>query len=182
MAPFRILALVLVAGTVLAGPEAPGVSNFHEVDDHVYRGAQPGKQGFASLARLGVRTVVDLRGGRNRSRAEAKAVEAAGMRYVNIPLKAIGAPRDDRVAKVLAVLDDSSAWPVFVHCQFGKDRTGTVVACYRIAHDRWQNRKALDEANSYGMSWIERGMRRYILRYGVHAPARPGLVPQPATQ
>jgi protein tyrosine/serine phosphatase len=52
-----------------------------------------------------------------------------------------------------------------VHCLRGADRTGTVIACYRIAHDQWPNQKALDEALTFGMSWTERGMRNYVLHY-----------------
>jgi tyrosine-protein phosphatase SIW14 len=57
-----------------------------------------------------------------------------------------------------------------VHCRRGADRTGTVIACYRITHDGWSNRKALQEATSYGMSWIEFGMQRYVLAF--QPPAR----------
>jgi protein tyrosine phosphatase (PTP) superfamily phosphohydrolase (DUF442 family) len=81
-----VVTLGLAAGVALGQPVEPGVANFHLVNDHVYRGAQPGRQGFESLARLAVRTVVDLRGGRERARAERRVVEAAGMRYVNLPV------------------------------------------------------------------------------------------------
>jgi protein tyrosine/serine phosphatase len=54
---------------------------------------------------------------------------------------------------------------VFVHCRRGKDRTGTVIACYRIQHDGWDNRHALEEAKEHGMSSFERAMRAYILSF-----------------
>jgi protein tyrosine/serine phosphatase len=54
---------------------------------------------------------------------------------------------------------------VFVHCRRGVDRTGTIVACYRIAHDHWENRKALAEAEANGMSWTEIAMKYYVLGY-----------------
>ena len=40
---------------------APGVPNFHKVNDGLYRGGQPSRQGFESLAKLGIKTVLDLR-------------------------------------------------------------------------------------------------------------------------
>lgn len=146
-----------------------GVENFHRVNGHVYRGAQPTTLGFQQLAKLGVKTIIDLRETDSRSTAEKRVVEADGMRYVNIPLHGMSAPSPADVAKVLALFDDPSAGPVFVHCRRGADRTGTVVACYRISHDGWNNSKALSEAKSNGMSWMEVSMRKYVKRY--HAPA-----------
>jgi protein tyrosine/serine phosphatase len=70
---------------------------------------------------------------------------------------------------MLALLNDSSEWPIFVHCRRGADRTGTAIACYRIAHDHWSNQQALAEAKTLGMSSLEIGMQRYILHFA--APA-----------
>jgi tyrosine-protein phosphatase SIW14 len=140
------LAIGIVSFPGLAQTNAAGVPNFHQVNDHVYRGAQPTGQGFQSLAKLGVKTVIDLREAGDRSISESKLVEAAGMRYITIPFQGMSAPSPSNVAKVLALFDDASAGPVFVHCRRGADRTGTVVACYRIAHDHWDNQKALQEA------------------------------------
>jgi tyrosine-protein phosphatase SIW14 len=147
--------------------QAPGIPNFHQVNDRIFRGAQPTDQGWDSLAKLGVKVVVDLRRDREDGdhfiAAEAKAVEAAGMRYVNIPMNGIVAPRDADIRKALEILNGPD--PVFVHCKLGKDRTGTVVACYRISHDRWNNGQAMDEARNIGLHRIEVGMKRYISSY-----------------
>src|SRR5689334_3024942 len=130
----RIVSL-LIAGaitTVFAAPDAPGVPNFHEVNEHIYRGGQPSPVGFKSLAKLGVKTVIDLRGEGERSLAEEKIVRSAGMKFISVPMHGMEAPTNEQVWKVLGVLDDSTEWPVFVHCRRGKDRTGVVLACYRI--------------------------------------------------
>ena len=154
-------ATVLVAVVApLLGAEAAGVPGFVEVNEHIYRGGQPTGHGLESLTRLGVKTVIDLTGGEE----EAK-VEAAGMKYVHVPMHSLAAPSDEDIRKILAVLDDSAGWPVFVHCRRGKDRTGVAIACYRIAHDGWTNEKALEEARLYGLSWLERGMIQYILAF-----------------
>jgi tyrosine-protein phosphatase SIW14 len=170
----RLFAIALAAA-VLAfpgwGADVAGVRNFRQVNEHIYRGAQPTAQGLQSLSNLGVKTVIDLREAGGRSRAEQKIVESAGMRYVSVPLSGIAAPSDAQVAKLLAMLDDGSAGPVFIHCRRGLDRTGTVCACYRIAHDGWENKRALEEARSLGMSWLEKAMQHYVLHFGVTANA-----------
>lgn len=142
-----------------------GVENFHQVNDHVFRGAQPSTDGFQNLAKLGVKTVIDLREADSRSALEKKAVEADGMRYINIPLAGMSAPSPANVAKILAIFNDPTAGPVFIHCRRGADRTGTIVACYRISHDKWDNTKALNEARADGMAWIEKAMQHYVMHY-----------------
>jgi protein tyrosine/serine phosphatase len=143
-------------------PDVSGVPNFHQVDEHVYRGAQPKDAGFAALARIGVKTVIDLRG---EVSEESAVVQRAGMHYVRLPWSGYKAPAEAQIAAVLALLNDSSQWPVFIHCRRGADRTGTAIACYRIAHDHWNNQQALAEAKSFGMSSMEVAMQRFILRF-----------------
>jgi tyrosine-protein phosphatase SIW14 len=139
------------------------LSNFGKVNDGLYRGAQPDKEEFAKLAKMGIKTVVNLR--LEKDPKEKLIVEAAGMKYVSVPMANFGAPSEEQLARVMAVLDDPTAAPVFVHCRRGADRTGTVIAAYRISHDHWTNEKALDEARSYGMSRFERAMQSFIKEY-----------------
>ena len=174
---FTLLAATLLAfGSLLGAQEITGVHNFHQVNDSVYRGAQPSKEGFQSLAHLGIKTVIDLRSGGGRSRDEQKVVEAAGMRYIVLPFHGFEAPSDAQISKALAVLNDASAGPVFVHCRRGADRTGTVIACYRISHDHWDNAKALQEAASDGMSRLEVAMKHYVLNFKTSPVAVPAVV------
>ncbi|MGD0361321.1 MAG: tyrosine-protein phosphatase [Bryobacteraceae bacterium] len=169
------VALLVLAGNAVfsttiwgADVAVPGVPNFHQVNERVYRGAQPRAEGWSSLAKLGIKTVIDLREeGEHSLQSEQKAVEAAGMHYVNVPLAGLGAPPAEKVSQVLGLLNGND--PVFVHCRRGADRTGTMIACYRIAHDGWSNEKALAEARSHGMAWFEVAMQRYVLAF--HATA-----------
>ena len=147
-----------------AQAQAPSIPNFHQVNDHVYRGGQPEPQAWPALAKMGIKTVIDLRREDEHSTAaEAQAVKAAGMNYVNVPMKGVVSPTHDQIAKVLSVFD--SGEPVFVHCKRGADRTGTVIACYRIKHDAWQRQQALQEAKSLGMGLMQLGLKKYIMAF-----------------
>jgi len=156
----------------LAG-ELAGVPNFQKVNDGVCRGAQPSELGFKNLAGLGIKTVLDLRLiGEHSEADEERVVKANAMRYVSVPMKGMHTPTNEQVSQVLAILEDVAAGPVFVHCRRGADRTGAVIACYRIRHEHWENEKALGEARSYGMSWFERALQQYVLRFElIHASA-----------
>jgi protein tyrosine/serine phosphatase len=87
------------------------------------------------------------------------------MKYYNVPMAPLNAPSETVISKILGLMDDSSNWPVFIHCERGRDRTGTVVACYRMTTDHWDNKRALAEAEDHGLSRFERGMRGFILHY-----------------
>jgi tyrosine-protein phosphatase SIW14 len=141
--------------------------NFHYVDAHVYRGAQPAGDGWNALANLGVKLVIDLRPDgefqEHWTRSEQEAVEAIGMRYINVPMNGWAAPSNQQILGIVATLE--SGGRVFVHCRAGKDRTGTVIACYRIVHDHWTRKRALSEAASLGMSPHKAAMQNYILSF-----------------
>jgi len=160
-----MFAATALASAGFAAPSLEGVGNFLKVDDHVYRGAQPTREGFSNLSKLGIRTVVDLREPGDRSATERNWVTAAGMRYISVPMYGRATPSNESVQKVLGLLEDTSAGPVFVHCKRGADRTGGVIACYRVEHDHWKNDRALAEARSMGMSWFQTAIQSYVRKY-----------------
>jgi tyrosine-protein phosphatase SIW14 len=157
--PFFLLAFAFPG---MAGSPAPGINNFYQVDQHVFRGAQPTPEGFQYLANLGVKTVLDLREADERSKFEERLVTAAGLKYVNVPMTGLMPPTEAETSRVLGILEDASAGPVFVHCKRGADRTGAVIAAYRIDHDGWENARALKEAMSRGMSVFQFPRQSYI--------------------
>lgn len=85
------------------------------------------------------------------------------MKYVNVPMKGVVAPPNELVDRVLAFLNSENS--VFVHCKRGADRTGAIIACYRIEHDRWDRKQALNEAKSLGMGWDQFGLKHFIMAF-----------------
>jgi protein tyrosine/serine phosphatase len=146
--------------------------NFHQVNEQLYRGAQPLHGGMDDLAALHIKTVINLRGEDESTLEEKTEAAAAGLRYFSVPLPGFGRPSDEQVEKVLALINDAQNWPVFVHCHHGEDRTGTIIAVYRITHDGWTAEQAKKEAKKYGMSRFQFGMKDYIGDYARdHKPA-----------
>jgi tyrosine-protein phosphatase SIW14 len=149
---------------------APGVPNFHKVNDGLYRGGQPSSEGFVDLAKLGIKTVVDLRIPGSQSNWERQKVESLGMHYIHLPLHGGETPTQADIDRAFSVMLDDAQWPVFVHCREGKDRTGMIIACYRISHDGWTNMRALAEAKSYAFRNIKPAMENYIKQYHPNQP------------
>jgi protein tyrosine/serine phosphatase len=162
-----VLALLLFASTALAQQEAqyPELPNFHQVNSQLYRGAQPHDGGIRKLAELGIKTIINLRGEDENTHAEQVEAEALGLRYFSVSMPGLSRPSSEEVERVLSLINAGENQPIFVHCRKGKDRTGLIVAIYRIAHDGWTSEQAKQEAKRYGMSWVQRGMKDFISDY-----------------
>ncbi len=169
--PTGAFLVACVIPVILSAQAELFVHNYHQVDAHVSRGAQPGVDGLRALAANGVKTDLDLREPSERTGKEKKEAESLGLKYINIPMNGLRAPTAGEMEKALATLNDSSAWPVFVHCKYGDDRTGSVIACYRMQHDGWDNHKAFAEARRIGMHYWEVGMKTFILQFREGLPA-----------
>ena len=139
--------------------------NFHQVNSQLYRGAQPRAGGLKKLKEIGIKTIVNLRGKDEHTGAESDEARALGLRYYNVSLPEFSSPKDEAVQQVLDIINTAENQPVFVHCRHGEDRTGTIIACYRIEHDGWTAARAKKEAEQRGMSWIQVGMKRYIDKF-----------------
>jgi len=136
-------------GSVGEKRKMAGVGNFGEVTPLLYRGAQPTYKGFAALAKMGIDIVVDTRG--NRTKTEGKEVRRLGMRYVAIPWHC-PFPHDDVFARFLKLVRENPDKRVFVHCRLGDDRTGMMIAAYRMEAEGWSADKAMREMRQFGFS------------------------------
>ena len=128
--------------------EKPGLPNLHKVTDNLYRGAQPTAQGFKSLKEMGIKMVVNLRSFHS-DRDEMGGLEFG---YEHIWVKAWHAEDKDLV-RFLKIVTDKAKTPVFVHCEHGADRTGMMIAAYRIVVQGWSKEDALKEMTEGGFGW-----------------------------
>jgi protein tyrosine/serine phosphatase len=141
------------------------IKNFGQMDDRFFRGARPKDDDYQALAALGVKTIIDLTD--NSMEYEKPAVEAAGLRYVNIPMVDKSAPSMDQINEFLKVVDDPQTGKFFVHCAGGRHRTGVVGAVYRFRHDNWNLEQALAEMDQYefGSGYGHSKQRDFVKEY-----------------
>jgi tyrosine-protein phosphatase SIW14 len=159
---FAAFANSLAAQTPTVNRDLP---NFQKINDNLYRGGQPNDAGFADLKRLGIMTVIDLRDNDDKASKKRALVEKAGMRFINFPLDNWARPSVSDIEKILDAVNSPANRPVFIHCKRGSDRTGTVIAVYRMTHDGWNAKRAGDEAEKFGIGWWQFAMRDFINDY-----------------
>jgi protein tyrosine/serine phosphatase len=123
------------------------IKNFGETSETYYRGAQPENRDYPALARIGIKTVIDLT--RDGRADEQALVEQAGMKFYRIPLSTSERPSEAAIARFLSLVNDPANQPVFVHCQGGRHRTGVMTAIYRMTDDGWEANRAYDEMRQY---------------------------------
>lgn len=143
-----------------------GLSNAGRINDVLYRGAQPSAQGLAALKNLGVTTIVDLRGEASEVQWERTKAESLGLRFVSMPLSGWAPPTDRQVAQFLQLFHDAPQEKFFVHCRYGADRTGVLVAAYRISQQSWTVDQAISEMHSFGFHFHwHPAMQTYVRRF-----------------
>lgn len=125
---------------------------------------------------MGVNIVVDVRGNRE---GERKLVHSLGMRYVPMGWYC-SRPHDNTFAEFLTLLRDNPGKKVFVHCRVGDDRTGMMIASYRMAEEGWSAEKAEKEMKNFGFNFAHRrlicpGLLRYEQKFPSHFKASPAF-------
>ena len=168
--PTVAVALVLLSATASAQDATSYVElpRFKQVSERLYRGAQPRDGGLTKLRELGINTIINLRGASARTRAQEAEARAVGLNYFNVALPTWGRPQDERVQRILEIIAAQENGRVFIHCRTGVDRTGTIVALYRMTYEGWSTNHALTEAERNGMHRIQFWMRDYAEDYGEH--------------
>jgi protein tyrosine/serine phosphatase len=142
----------------------PGIHNAGKVSDNIFRGAQPNLSSFALLKQLGVTTIVNLRS-ESADKVDKERREAAslGLRFIYIPIGGFSNPTDEQLAAFFTLLRENPAPTIFVHCEFGRDRTGVFIAAYRIAFQNWTADQAVAEMLSFGFNHtFHPGMMTYV--------------------
>lgn len=149
------------------------IDNFSVVSPEVYRGGRPVTElAFQELQALGIKTVINLQGGDIGNSTfgwiagllepgeapswiayEKKEIEARGIKFVNVPINSLAAidpAQGYGLGRAIALMMDAKNQPVYVHCEHGIDRTGLLIALYRVYVESWKSQDAYDEMVDMG--------------------------------
>ena len=190
MKTLRTFALLLTAVGAFAGfataqtsPtkfENIKIGNFGQMDENYFRGAQPLPDDYASLAALGIKTVIDLRN--DPTDYEKAAAEQAGMKYINIPMSGWKRPKDRDIDQFLKIANDPETGKFFVHCKAGIHRTGITAAIYRFTKYGWGYDQAYREMKNYDFSsgLVHGALKSYVRDYAKRLAAEKAAAPPSA--
>lgn len=112
--------------------------NLYQVNNGLYRSEQPSKKGFKAIEAMGVKTILNLR----RLRDDKKKAKGFNFKLIHQPIKTKALNEND-ILKALKVITNSES--VLVHCWHGSDRTGTIIAAYRMVVENWTKTQAIEE-------------------------------------
>jgi protein tyrosine phosphatase (PTP) superfamily phosphohydrolase (DUF442 family) len=144
--------------TWAAAVAAKNVANLWRVEPDLYRSARPESAGFQELEKLGVKAVLDVE-----SPADEGAAKGTKLKLYHVPMNAFGL-RDESVLEAMRILSDPANRPLVIHCQHGADRTGAMMALYRVVVQGWTKQDAIREMNAGGYhhsSWFS-NLDRYV--------------------
>lgn len=178
MAPMSAMLVVLALAALFQAPapvEVGTIRNFLRVTPEFCTGGQPRPEHFAALKADGVKAVLNLRTpGEHRAEEEKATVEAAGLRYFNIPV-VYREPTAAQVDEFLTITDDPANRPMFIHCT-AAIRVGAFWMIRRVLRDGLSEEAALAEARKVGLveaPHLETFAREYIASHrGLPAAAR----------
>lgn len=126
------------------------LQNFHRIDNMLYRSAQPDEPAMRELESLGIRTVLNLR----YTQTDRDKATGTQLALRHFPMLATHIDTEDLIEAVTLIRQAEP--PVLVHCYHGADRTGAVIAAWRILQQGWSDKAAIDEMlhGGYGHHYL----------------------------
>ena len=118
---------------------AKGLPNLHRVTADLYRSAQPTAEGMRSAEDMGIRTVLNLRA----FHSDDDLAEGTRLTLMRLEINTWAMDEEEILTGLRIILRAEP--PVLVHCQHGADRTGTLMAAYRMVVQGWPREEAIAE-------------------------------------
>lgn len=140
--------------------------NFRQVTPHLYRSGLISKESVPYLKELGIKTVLTFDNRMDRIGKEQKFLEEAGIKSISIPWSGWDYPSDKTIQEIHEIINAHENQPVLVHCKHGQERTGVVVASWRIAYQDWNFDQAYQEMKACGFRPFQYGhLKKYVSEF-----------------
>ena len=112
-------------------------NNFHKIDDNVYRSNMPTPLRIKKYSKLGIKTIINLRGIRKDGGwlLENEACNKYNIKLIDFRARSRAAPEKEMIFKA-DKLFRSIEYPVLIHCKSGADRAGIMCSLYMLTHGK----------------------------------------------
>lgn len=138
-----------------------GLDNVGRIAPDIYRGSQPAAEGYHTLKKMGIKTVINLRA----RHSEKEAVESSGMKYIEFPIHMIKDVKEETVWSIVDAMTNPLNKPLYIHCALGQDRTGIIAAIYRMEVQGWSSTEAEKEMQDFGFNDIWINLKKFVRNY-----------------
>lgn len=131
--------------------ESEHFENLYAISDSVYRSEQPSRKAFKELEEYGFKTVINFR----RLWNDNRKARDTDLNLVHLPMRTAKLTEAEVIEALKAV--NNAQKPILLHCWHGSDRTGVIVAAYRMVFENWTKEDAISEFRhtdfGYHESW-----------------------------
>ena len=164
-----IAAVAMVSAQQVTKKDIAGISTFAQVETTIACGGSTKPEAIREIGKMGFKSVINLRLASEEGalvEEEGAAVKAAGMNYVHLPFN-MQSPDPRLIDNFIAAVTSPANTPAYVHCAAG-GRAAALWMIKRVIADKWDEQRALTEANLLGLN--DR-LRPFALNY-IHSHAQ----------
>lgn len=123
-----------------------------KVTENIYRG--PRLDDLNPLVTFGIKTILNLEDDMNAYITEVLRAKDLNITVLALPMSEILRPKTETLLAAIGKLQEKSFYPIYVHCKHGQDRTGYVIAAYRMRVQGWSFKRAYQETKDMGHKWL----------------------------
>jgi len=148
-----VMTVAIVSAQQVTKKEIAGISTFAQVETTIACGGSTKPEAIREISKMGFKSVVNLRLASEEGalvEEEGTAVKAAGMNYVHLPFN-MQSPDPHLIDNFIAAVTAPANQPAYVHCAAG-GRAAALWMIKRVIADKWDEQRALTEANLLGLN------------------------------
>ncbi len=138
------------------------IPNENSISQNILRGGRPANADLDRLKVQGYKAIISFENNAQAIAAEKQYAEKLGFKFFSYPMNAWNKPNDSQINEVLMQMSEKQNYPLFIHCEHGRDRTGLVSALYRVLKQGWKAQDAHEEMLALGFRQIFFQMDNYF--------------------
>ena len=150
MKKILLLLIYFIISILIFSAENGLPKNFYKVNMEIYRSAQPTEYNMEELEKIGIKTILNLR----MFHSDSNEAKNTNLKLYHLKMRA-GKIKDKEIIAAMKIINESEK-PILIHCMHGSDRTGIVIAMYRIIFNGYTKKEAIEELKNKKYGYHEK--------------------------